>query len=84
MSEPESKVDFSKLGKANLDLIKLIEEKNRARVEKLRKVRKNNLITAGIIGCCVLSIYTYSIFAIKQEKFLDDFEEPQKIIEVKK
>lgn len=32
-----------------------------------------------ILGGTVLSIYLYSMFSVKQEKFLDDFEEPKKI-----
>lgn len=30
------------------------------------------------LGFSVLSIYGYSMYAVKQEKFLDDFEEPAK------
>lgn len=36
----------------------------------------------AILGCAlglgVLGIYGYSMFAVKQEHFLDDFEEPKK------
>lgn len=32
-----------------------------------------------ILGGTVFGIYLYSMFSVKQEKFLDDFEEPKKI-----
>lgn len=59
--------------------MRLIEEKNRERVQKLQQIAKKNRITGFTIGAGVLGVYLYSIFAIKQETFLDDFEEPVKI-----
>ena len=48
------------------------------RVQQLRKVRRTNLITAGVLGASVLSIYGYSIWSVGTEKFLDDdLEEKQ-------
>jgi multisubunit Na+/H+ antiporter MnhB subunit len=72
------KVDFKKdkPTEAQLQYIKLIELKNRERVEKLRKLRTRNLWTAGLLGGAVLGIYGYSMFAVRQESFLDDFNEP--------
>lgn len=63
-----------------IDFMKLIEKQNVERVLKLKKTRKNNLITAVALGGTVLAIYGYSMFAVKQEKFLDDFEEPVKVV----
>lgn len=72
------KVDLSKDGNKNIiDFIKLAEKNNLERVAKLQRVRKNNLITAFALGVGVLGIYGYSIFAVKQESFLDDFDEPK-------
>ncbi|XP_017060169.1 cytochrome c oxidase assembly factor 3, mitochondrial [Drosophila ficusphila] len=68
-----------KLDKAQLQFMKLIEEQNLDRVQKLKRVRRNNLLTAGALGVSVLAIYGYSIFSVQQEKFLDDFEEPKKV-----
>lgn len=79
-SDRMPKIDLSKLKQSDLDFIKFFEKQNRERVEKLKLVRRNNLITAGILGCGVLSIYFYSMFAVKQETFLDDFDEPIKTI----
>ncbi|KQS43812.1 cytochrome c oxidase assembly factor 3, mitochondrial [Drosophila erecta] len=68
-----------KLDKAQLQFMKLIEEQNLDRVQKLKRIRRNNLLTAGALGVSVLAIYGYSILSVQQEKFLDDFEEPKKV-----
>lgn len=68
-----------KLDKAQLEFMKLIEEQNLERVQKLKRVRRNNLMTAGALITSVVGIYAYSILSVKQEKFLDDFEEPRKV-----
>ncbi|KAK9696138.1 Cytochrome c oxidase assembly factor 3 [Popillia japonica] len=70
-----------KLIRTDLDFMRFIEKQNRERVEKLKRLRRNNLITAGLLGCGVFSIYFYSMFAVKQETFLDDFDEPVKTLE---
>lgn len=85
MSQPnESKIKFAdptrNLRPVEIDFMKLIEKQNVERVLKLKKTRKNNLITAAALGGTVLAIYGYSLFAVKQEKFLDDFEEPVKSV----
>ncbi|XP_061715553.1 cytochrome c oxidase assembly factor 3, mitochondrial [Cydia pomonella] len=67
------------LKKAELEYMKIIEQKNRERVQKLQAIAKKNRITGFAIGAGVFSIYLYSIFAVKQETFLDDFNEPAKI-----
>ncbi|XP_049874696.1 cytochrome c oxidase assembly factor 3, mitochondrial [Pectinophora gossypiella] len=66
------------LKKAELDYMKIIELKNRERVEKLRVQAIRNRKIGLAIGAGVFSIYLYSIFAVKQETFLDDFNEPVK------
>lgn len=67
------------LKQAEIAYMKLIEQKNRERVHKLQQIAKKNRITGLAIGSGVLSVYLYSIFAVKQETFLDDFEEPVKV-----
>ncbi|XP_034249401.1 cytochrome c oxidase assembly factor 3, mitochondrial [Thrips palmi] len=57
--------------------INLIEKQNQHRVAELLKHRKRtNLTGLGLFGV-VVGIYAYTISAVKQEKFLDDFEEPK-------
>ena len=67
------------LKKAELEFMKIIEQKNRERVDKLQAIAKKNRILGATIGAGVVGIYLYSIFAVKQETFLDDFNEPAKV-----
>lgn len=75
------KIDISKLKQADLDFMKYIEQQNRERVLKLTRIRRNNIFTGCLLGLSVLGIYGYTILSVKQESFLDDFEEPAKTIE---
>lgn len=77
--QPKIKYAEGKIDRAQLEFMKIIEEQNLQRVQKLQKVRRNNLITAGILGASVIGIYAYSMLSVQQERFLDDFEEPKKV-----
>lgn len=79
--ENQRKIKYAegKIDKAQLEFMRIIEEQNLQRVTKLKKLRRNNLITAGVLGASVLGIYAYSMFSVHQERFLDDFEEPKKV-----
>lgn len=68
-----------KLKKSEIDFMRLIEQQNLQRVQKLQRQRRNNKITALALGGSVLGIYLYSMYSVKQERFLDDFEEPLKV-----
>lgn len=59
------------------DYINLIEKQNQHRVSELLKQRRRNNITGLALLGLVVGIYTYTICAVKQEKFLDDFEQPK-------
>lgn len=67
------------LKKAELDYMKLIEQMNAERVKKLQATARKNRLVGSSIGLSVFGIYLYSIFAVKQETFLDDFNEPAKV-----
>uniref|UniRef100_A0A182M861 rRNA adenine N(6)-methyltransferase n=1 Tax=Anopheles culicifacies TaxID=139723 RepID=A0A182M861_9DIPT len=67
------------LKKTEVDFMRLIEQQNLQRVQKLQRQRRNNKLTGIALGGTVLGIYLYSMFSVKQEKFLDDFEEPVKL-----
>lgn len=74
------KVDLMKdkpLDDSTRELMKFIEKENLQRVVKLKKLRTKNWFTGLFLGGAVVSIYAYSILAVKQETFLDDFEEPK-------
>jgi len=66
--------DLPKLNKTQLDYMKIIEAQNLARVKRLATQRRNNVLVGFVLGGCVLSIYGYSIYSVKQEKFLDELE----------
>lgn len=68
-----------KLKQSELDFMKVIERQNLQRVTKLKALRKRNTLTGLAVGGTVIGIYLYSMLAVKQEKFLDDFNEPQKV-----
>lgn len=91
MSEPvEQKTEFRianpgpPLNKTQIHFMRLIEQQNRDRVEKLQIYKKrcniSGLSLIGIVGC----IYAYTLYAVRQEKSLEDFDEPAKVIDVKK
>lgn len=65
---------------AQLAFMKLVEQENLKRVKKLQIIQKRNWITGWALGLGVLGIYGYTIATIKQERFLDDFNEPEKVV----
>ncbi|XP_066142669.1 cytochrome c oxidase assembly factor 3, mitochondrial [Euwallacea fornicatus] len=81
MSGRMPKVDLDKLSFSDREFIQRINKENQERVSRLKRMRRNNIITGCILGGLVVAIYGYTIYAVKQETFLDDFEEPVKIIE---
>jgi len=68
--------DWSSLPKAQQMYIKKVIEKNNERYEREQQLRKHYRISAGVLFTIVFSIYFYSMYAVKQEKFLDDFDVP--------
>ncbi|XP_063931013.1 cytochrome c oxidase assembly factor 3, mitochondrial [Zophobas morio] len=75
-SERMPKIDPTKLKQSEIDLIKIVERQNLERVRQLKALRRRNLLTVGLLGTAVLGIYGYSIYSVRQESFLDDFEIP--------
>ncbi|CAN7984054.1 unnamed protein product [Ixodes hexagonus] len=77
------KIDVNKelSGSAQLNYMKLMEKENMERVRKLKRIRHRNLLTGflltgGVFSVCILFADAYSMFAVKQENFLDDLDEP--------
>lgn len=74
------KVDLNvlkeKTGRTATDYMKILELRNLSRVNKLNLVKKRNTLLGSVLAGTVISIYAYSIFKVKQETFLDDFNEP--------
>nr|XP_050852267.1 cytochrome c oxidase assembly factor 3, mitochondrial [Vespula vulgaris]XP_050852268.1 cytochrome c oxidase assembly factor 3, mitochondrial [Vespula vulgaris] len=80
MPKVDLKKDRAKIKNIHISLMNEIEKQNSERVKQLMKLRRSNRILGSILGVTVLSIYFYTIYTVKQEKFLDDFNEPEKII----
>lgn len=81
MSDRMPKADLNKLSARDREFIERVSRENQIRVARLQRVRRNNLFTLGALCSIVVGIYGYTIYAVKQETFLDDFEQPAKIIE---
>ncbi|GFT68399.1 coiled-coil_56 domain-containing protein [Nephila pilipes] len=68
----------SSLQEAQLMYMKRIEKENLERVMRLKKIRRNNIITGFGLAGVVLGTYLYSIFTVKQENFLDELDDTEK------
>jgi len=68
------RTEFKNLQKSDQLYIKRLEAINRARVKKQTLVRRRTFFLGVSLAAGVLGIYAYTMGAIKQEKFLDDFE----------
>ncbi|XP_015587942.1 cytochrome c oxidase assembly factor 3, mitochondrial [Cephus cinctus] len=79
MPKLNPETDARKISSTDAVFMKLIEEQNLERVQKLKKVRRKNLMLGSFLGLTAIGIYAYSMISIKQEKFLDDFDEPEKV-----
>lgn len=73
--------DTERLKSTDIVYMKRMEEQNLQRATKVQAYRKANNRTAFILTLGVIGIYAYTIYSVKQEKFLDDFEMPEKTIE---
>lgn len=80
MPKVDLKKDSAKIKNIHFSLMNEIEKQNSERVKRLVKLRRSNRILGCLLGGTVFSIYFYTIYSIKQEKFLDDFNEPEKEI----
>ena len=65
-----------KLGEMQMNFVKKAERLNLERAEKHRANRRKDWLIAGFCFSLAVSIYSYTIYAIKQETFLDDFVMP--------
>ncbi|XP_067212427.1 cytochrome c oxidase assembly factor 3, mitochondrial isoform X2 [Linepithema humile] len=72
--------DAGRLRSTDVVYMKRLEDQNLLRAKRVQAYRKANNRTAIALALGVIGIYTYTIYSVKQEKFLDDFEEPKKTI----
>ena len=69
--------DFS--GKLRMGLIRKAEKETHAKAQKHVKYRKKDWYVAAFCISAIVSIYGYTIWAMRQETFLDDFEVPRHV-----
>lgn len=72
--KPEAKRTLSQIEQMYMNKIK---ERNDERYLKEKKVKIHYRVTGSLLVLFVLSVYFYTMFAIRQEKFLDDFDVPE-------
>ena len=65
-----------KLGDIQMAFVKKAESRNAERATKHRFYRRKDAVTGLICMGIAVGIYAYTIIAMKQEDFLDDFEMP--------
>lgn len=65
-----------KLGDIQMAFVKKAESRNAERATRHRLFRRKDAVTGLICLGIAVGIYAYTIIAMKQEDFLDDFEMP--------
>lgn len=73
------KVDFNRIKSVDFMHLKQAEEINVHRALKHRQLRKKTSILGLSLALGVIGIYVYTIKTVKQETFLDDFNEPETV-----
>lgn len=68
-----------RLGKLNMNLVRKAEKRVEEKAKRHKFYRQKDWIIAGTCLSLVVAIYSYTLYAIKQEKFLDDFDMPDEI-----
>jgi len=74
MPEIDMSKDFAKLSDTEKHFVKKLEALNLARAKETKSVWKKNRWTAAFFGGLALSIYGYTMYSMRQEHFLDDFD----------
>ncbi|KAK7092439.1 hypothetical protein V1264_008181 [Littorina saxatilis] len=74
MEKVDMSKEFSKLSEADKYFVRKLEQMNRDRAKDMKTLRRKNWMTALAIGTGVASIYFYSMYAVRQERFLADFD----------
>lgn len=71
--------DISKLPPIQKMLIEKQKSIIEARMKKENKTKRQTMFFGIFLGLFVIGIYSYTMYALKQEKFLDDFELPDPV-----
>jgi len=69
------------LGQKSMAFVKKAEKMNAKRASKHVLFRRKDWVIGGTCFAIAIAIYGYTIYAMKQERFLDDFEMPDPLEE---
>lgn len=64
-----------------MEFVRIAEKQNQERAVRHKKYRRKDWGIAVTCFAIAISIYSYTMYAIKQERFLDDFEMPDPLAE---
>ncbi|KAL6734489.1 hypothetical protein Aduo_005026 [Ancylostoma duodenale] len=68
-------IDIEDLPRAQKRFAKQFEKVNEERVKEIFAKNYKNHIALAVLGCLVVGIYYYTIYAVKQETFLEEIDE---------
>lgn len=73
------KVDFSKdkIPEYIKDQVKVVEKDNRKRLAEFKRVLRSGRLSGFTWGSIAIGIYAYTMYAVKRETFLDNFDFPE-------
>ncbi|CAI9735369.1 Hypothetical predicted protein [Octopus vulgaris] len=74
MPKVDMQKEFASLSESQKYFVRKLESINKERAQSIKSLKRRNLMTGFLIGGCVLAIYIYSMTAVRQEKFLDEFD----------
>ena len=74
--EVDETIVKQKLGDIQMAFVKKAESRNKERASRHVFYRRKDWMIGTTCIAIAISIYAYTIFAMKQETFLDDFEMP--------
>jgi len=73
----------AQLGKMNMNFVRKAEKTNKERAKNHKFYRRTDWMIAATCFSIAIGIYSYTMFAIQQEQFLDDFDMPEEIDRIK-
>lgn len=77
LKEIDMAKEFDKLSPSEKLYIKKLDAMNKKRLESVQRRKKFGRIAGISLTLFALSVYFYTMYAIQQEKFLDDFTVPE-------
>lgn len=74
--QPDIKNQMHKLSSMQSAYMEKLNKKTLEKHTREKRLKKHYRITGSLLFAFVISVYFYSMYAVSQEKFLDDFQVP--------